>query len=586
MNKCLTKNNFYNIACGLVVLCTLLIPLFSINKGIDTMDSSNLLASYKYTFDDISQISFSTSFTKITGALLYQIIPGGHALLFSFFSYCMLLGMGVLVYNSIKDYFPKLIILIGIMIGVFMNKFVNTLGYNHWSMFWFILSIFFMIRAFKRDSTWSLAGAGGLIAFNMFFRFPNILQIGMVIAVFWYYANTQGIKKAVKQSLIYLGGAVIVGILCLLIYISIAGLDGIKESFFSLSALNSNNVYGYGTSSMLSSLFDGLKQGLQLLLHYVLRIFVIWIPILFLNQWASLKFSFKRAGQMIAVVFSMLYALKATGNIEYLDFLRMYAACTVITCGTGALIYRKKNPVLSTACAIAVGVVLVVTLGSNNGSYFFMMGMMYSFSVCLGMLFLFASTLNQRRLYFTLGDGNKLNLRISLQFFYIFLIFVIILGGYVSIVRQTTYTFQDESTNVQTTGVASPVYAGMKTTRQRAEYINEYLLLMKPLDGQPAIIYGNFPIGHVLYDMPASLGTFWPDLPSFSYSEMVQRLEEQESQRSFPVIVFTKNNIAHGANVENAKKINELYSFIDHNNYELYRRTQNFTVYCPEDENK
>ena len=71
-------------------------------------------------------------------------------------------------------------------------------------------------------------------------------------------------------------------------------------------------------------------------------------------------------------------------------------------------------------------------------------------------------------------------------------------------------------------------YKGIKTSIERAEYLEKLVGILKPYDEYQLIAMGDFAIGYVITDMVPFFSSSWPDLTSFS----IERFRKEKKNRN------------------------------------------------------
>ena len=406
------------------------------------------------------------------------------------------------------------------------------------------------------------------------FRLPNLLQGTMVLGVFWYEWHSRSFQKAWGASLLFCVGGLF----------SLASVWGAYGVFYGMDVLfgyvpqyagrlNTNSGIGYSAAEMLSALFSGLGKGLLLLFPFVLLALAAAAGLHFFSrkrkQGPGRIFLLAAAGVCSAVCF--FFALNVSSP-DWLGARRpslcLIAAFCLLICLAGAFAFMKASPRLSTLCVFAIGMILIVTLGTNNGILFFMMGMTYYVPVA-------AAAFVQLKKRFFPNSRPLLYCSVTLLQWTACFSFVLF-----SFFNFFTYEYLDGRSAATVTEVSIPQLAGMKTTPERSAMYQEFMEVSAPYRGGMAVIYGSFPIGHYLSDTQPALGQIWPDLPSYSLEQLQDALHRLEQEQSWPPLIFA---YPFGPDYRYApEKWLEIEAFAQRNAYTLSYQSEHFLLYSRE----
>ena len=111
-----------------------------------------------------------------------------------------------MVYRMVRPFLPVSLSVFLPIGGIFMNKFFDLLGYNNWSVFFFILMLFLLEQWMRTSRLFWVFLAGCMVGVSTGFRLPNLLQGTMVLGVFWYEWHSRSFQKAWGASLLFCVG--------------------------------------------------------------------------------------------------------------------------------------------------------------------------------------------------------------------------------------------------------------------------------------------------------------------------------------------------------------------------------------------
>ncbi len=542
--------------------------------GFDPIDSGALLVQYSATLDAARPVGVGTFLTVWAGHLLHSLVPSHQLLFLSLLTWVLFALEGLMVYRMVRPFLPVSLSVFLPIGGIFMNKFFDLLGYNNWSVFFFILMLFLLEQWMRTSRLFWVFLAGCMVGVSTGFRLPNLLQGTMVLGVFWYEWHSRSFQKAWGASLLFCVGGLF----------SLASVWGAYGVFYGMDVLfgyvpqyagrlNTNSGIGYSAAEMLSALFSGLGKGLLLLFPFVLLALAAAAGLHFFSrkrkQGPGRIFLLAAAGVCSAVCF--FFALNVSSP-DWLGARRpslcLIAAFCLLICLAGAFAFMKASPRLSTLCVFAIGMILIVTLGTNNGILFFMMGMTYYVPVA-------AAAFVQLKKRFFPNSRPLLYCSVTLLQWTACFSFVLF-----SFFNFFTYEYLDGRSAATVTEVSIPQLAGMKTTPERSAMYQEFMEVSAPYRGGMAVIYGSFPIGHYLSDTQPALGQIWPDLPSYSLEQLQDALHRLEQEQSWPPLIFA---YPFGPDYRYApEKWLEIEAFAQRNAYTLSYQSEHFLLYSRE----
>ena len=515
------------IAVFYVVACLWVTP-----HGFDAGDTGALLAQYAQPLNPAESISIGTFLTVWTGHWINAILPFGQLYVFSLLAWVLFGAEAFLVYRVLRPYLPSTVLAALTVGGVFMNKFFDLLGYNNWTIFWFIVMLALLDQWMRSDRLGWLFAAGCMVGISMGFRLPNILQGLMVLGVFWYVWHSRSFRKAWGEALLYCAGIVV----------SIAAVWGSYAAYYGLDALASklpgyanrlgqSTSIGYSAEEMLTALFTGLVSGALMALAAMLAICIAaWLICRLTKNGAALR-TLAVAGCSVLLTAGLACSVMNFTSAEWLNVRRpslcLIAAFSLLVCLGCAFLFAKRDPHFSTLCVFAVGMILIVTLGTNNGTLFFMMGMMYSVPMAAAGVMRVGALLRQSRVPRWSGEAVTLTKIVGMALFCTLAVF-----------NFFTYEYLDLRAWNTTESIAIPEFAGMKTTEQRSAMYEEFVELTQDQQGEPLLLYGSFPIGFYLSEMEPATGQIWMDLDSYSLEQMDEALDGLEEEQEWPVVIF------------------------------------------------
>ena len=386
----------------------LIYPLRHVFIGGDLWD-----VGYNYgNFVNFSEESLGTTWffsTYLAGAVghLLTILPFGRTMLglniYTGLTVSLLAMMGYLFFTRVLRVSPVLAFL-GEMIAVSMCWCPTALLYNYLTYVLFFACLILLYQGLRLEKRWMLVLAGVCLGVNLFVRFSNLPEMGLILAV-WAYAIWDGWERR-KEDEKWFGKAMTkLGkdtLLCLL------GYMGALFVFFVWIALRyeitdyvkgiqmlfamTESATDYKPTSMLQGLIWPFKEAI----YWVTRL-GFFVALTFLSGMLAGHLPKGLAGKAgeklgmlvrwifmagallcsVMMVFWMLWKRPNAGyftSFQYHSYDAAYWPCALfwmIALGIGAIeAFRPGNGKINRfygAALILVG--LLTSLGSNNGIY-------------------------------------------------------------------------------------------------------------------------------------------------------------------------------------------------------------------------
>lgn len=263
--------------CYIFPIILILYPLRHINMGLDLADTGYNYANFRYGLEHMdSKWFFSTYLSNVTGHFL-TCLPGGHTLLFVNLYTGLFTSMLAFVsykFLTKRMEIPAAWVFIGELTAISLCWCPTALLYNYITYLLLLVGVLFIYEGLTQEKEAYLIMAGAALGTNIFVRFSNLPEAGLIVAV-WAYGIIcrKNIKKVMRETgFCMLGyiGAVIVW----LGYISLRyGFANYVEGIKGLFAMT-ETATDYKASSMLSGMFSDYKEGL----YWLSRILVFLIP--------------------------------------------------------------------------------------------------------------------------------------------------------------------------------------------------------------------------------------------------------------------------------------------------------------------
>jgi hypothetical protein len=239
-------------------------------QGLDFNDEGFHVAFYQQIFNNPEsvQYAFWSWLCGIVGGLFMKLFPllgiWGIRLLGAIVSTATI----IIAYNLLKRYLHNGYLKVSlIMLSLFINEDAKNLYYNNFSAFLYFAVAWFIFTGLRNRKLWMLFAGGFFVGLNIFSRLPNVLGVGMILALFYYgYLTRKRIKEIAMESALFLAGTLSACLLVFMVMKALGHLDYFIESVRMVTALSKGATKddgldgAYGMVNMLkTNLFDYLR---------------------------------------------------------------------------------------------------------------------------------------------------------------------------------------------------------------------------------------------------------------------------------------------------------------------------------------
>ena len=562
-----------NLAFPLILL---LWPLIKVTQGIDVTDSTYSLGNYLFADRLDSVWILSTYLSNLFGALIVRL-PGGSTLIgANIYTGLVISGVALMCYYALRKDFSAPVMFLGEFLAVSFCWIPSGILYNHMTYLLFNGAAIILYYAVKKRKTVLFYLAGLVLGLNAFVRIPNITEVGLIIVV--WIALPIALKESGKSddkksaAVISATGNCIVGYLIGLV-IPVALIDAFYGAYSlnrllsGLTAMSASNG-DYTLAAMILSVVRAyMRTGMWVLILAA----VIFAGTLMM---AILKVSplFKWLGRIlyVAILVLTLRVFWGRGMFSfryYEDYTSMYEWGMLILvlawlCVIVVLIRRNYNPLVKTLAVIALSMLLLTPLGSNN---YTMQNINNLFLVMPFVLYIIGGWLYR--------GTHRLRLEGVLygcNFPWMSMVLLILAMAFIqSAGFHMRFAFRDGMDGTPRSAVmgktdATESVAGMQTTEYNARTLTDLCKYMKSQDtSEGSVLYwGDCPGLAYILRIPPAISTTWPDLDTYPVSDFDDELTGlSEDKDGEPVtVIWRKYTEYSGRNSQEKEKI--LESFI------------------------
>lgn len=564
-------------------LLLLLYPLRHICVGAEWWDTGYNYGNFLYMDHMDPMWVFSTYLGNALGKV-FTGLPFGNVMVgMNFYTGLLvsLLALGGFFFFVKKVKMPALIAFAGEMLAISLCWCPTALLYNYLTYTLFGAGVVCLYYGLTENKKQFLIGAGVCLGVNVFVRFPNLAEMGLIAAV-WAYAFIQ--KKTIKETAVwtlwcllgYIGG---IGV-CLG-YLSLRyGLEEYVNAILRLLGMPSE-ASDYTLYSMIFYQFQNYRQNLRWLMWLALFAALGMLGFRILRKPAGkakwLNFILKIS--YVGCVFCGFYFLmqKNMFNMKYSTKQSVFQWAVFLLTATilaGAVtIFRKKTkPEEKLLCGLGILVILITPLGSNNHLYSSINNLFFVAPFTLWLLVRFLKWLPMEVRTFSMYPVKAMMLSM------LFMLAVQAAGfgfGYV-------FSESDGGENLHTKIENNDILKGMYTSPDRAALLSEISVYVKEngLEGQEVILYGNIPAMSYYLQMPFAI-TAWPDLPSYHYQVMeadLDRLRQEIKGQNREVPVMLLEASCEDWEQTNDKKLALLGDWIQEFEYQVTFTNEKFIL--------
>ena len=543
------------LALALAVFATC---VYQLRFGVDVQDTASYITKFRYFFEKgTGGNALYYLLGEFFGSLIYHVFPTLYALNVAGLIVWSLTG--ILIYRIMKPYLSALPLAMAVLGGLgFGASWVRCVNWNAWSMLFLTLGILFLLNGFDTNKKSWFYAAGLVLGWNTFVRMPNIIFLGLVLAVLYYYVGF-GVKSAISRCWQMVLGGATAGITGLIFSVIFLGADKTLADIFWLMGSTGDKESKHNIFDMLSQVMIGAMDGARQWVKYGVIIGVVIILCVLVKKFVKKDVT-------------LLGAVLAAGFAFYLGFTRDVSVSSTPTLlsvqnflayggvafgAFGAVWFYKSDKRFATVCLMEALAMLFMTIGTDTGSIFFRVYMALPAAVIAAVLW-----------------------KLPIKELRIMAVFVVVLALAAGQNCNQNYVYHDgEHGEVIDSTIDSPVFEGVYTTASRAEYVNRLIELLAPYDEKELLTIGAFNVGPNVTNMKTFFDSAWSDLDYLSMEEFNTVLGEKLSAGNMPVIVIatTKINGAYWV----PEKIEILEELVQGEMFEMLYTDEWYSVYVP-----
>ena len=578
---CLVEKNarMYRILCKyifpLVLVCY---PFRNINIGLDLWDVGYNYANFTYMGLEHmdSMWLFSTYLANALGHF-FTLLPGGDTLIgLNFYTGLMVSLLALVSYRFLirNLQIPEWLVFAGEFVAISLSWCPSAVLYNYLTYFLLLIAVIYIYKGLVGEKGIYLVIAGSVLGTNVFVRFANIPEAGLILAV-WVYGiiSCKKISKVLKET-----GLCVLGYVCALVfwlgylflrYGFSTYITGIKQLF-----LMSDEATNYSIKSLIKGVFSSYIQDL----HWVLWIVFFLALAIVVVTWSRKDIKWIVYILMSVVTIIWLYGGKFCdlrfdeySSMQHPSILFLMLALLVCCIRIMQNGVHKEEKLLAMLIALLI---FISAFGSSTGVFssinnLFLVAPYVMLNICK-----FCHTSMEKvKICISTGD-NKWYMQLNLVAVKVMLVLVVCIFLFQSILFGANFIYVEASgaKNANTEVENSNLLKGVYMSEERAKWmkeINEYVE-RNQLSGKEVILYGYIPGLSFYLKMPSAFNP-WSDLSSYSTETMNYAMAQLEKElvegADFPVVILEQNVINNGIDEIEDQKLAKILDFINKYGY-------------------
>lgn len=560
------------IQCILLKILIFVYPLIYLWQGFDMTDVGYCLVGYQQIFSDPKSISgsFSIWLTNIIGGVWLKLF-GYFGLVGVRFAGNIIVWVTIIFsYKLLNKHVSKKRTLICIFLClVFTYRSVIIINYNNLTAMFYMIGIYLMYQGVLREKNNYIFASGIISGANIFIRLPNVLQLMIILTIFYYGIRKKiQLKKQIKQCTCFILGYIISIILIVFIMKLIGHWDIFISSITHISEMGKSSSSSHGIVNLILKFktdnVNAFKYSYKLIL-VLISIFTIQIIV------RKMKMSSLICSAILSSILVYITYINRT-NIKFPNMLYALVGISYIMLIISFFINIKKVE-YTLLIFLAVFYFLAVPMGSDNGIHNSIHSMWLFVPLAFeGLVRIYNKLLEKKYL-------DSVNVKFILSF--LALIFALI-----SIKQNYAYTYRDiTDRKAMQYEIEHKYLKNVYTNKARAKDTLELLYEIKKYVNKDKFLlaYSSMPMIHYLTETRPYMYNSWPGL--YSKDEFKYYLNKAQRERiEYPVIVKQKIDTCDFSWPNYEKKFKNrndetMNSFLKEKKYLLVWSNKSFEIY-------
>ncbi len=595
-NKSVNKIEIY-----LVPIILGLMPLVNFNQGVDYIDSMYSPGNFVF-FKQMKGTWVVATFLANAIGHIFTLLPGGGTYIgIRIYTSLVISVIALIVYFTLRKRMPWYVVAVGEIIAICLCWCPSTILYNYLTYLFVTVGLILLYKGLTEEKRIFFILAGLSLGINLFVRFPNIVEVGFILAV-WVYGVLK--KKRFIEIFIEtdwcilgycLGVAVCMGIITLLY-----GSDAYANMITSLFGMTGDNT-SYKPIQMVMAVLRELRLGLKWPL-------IMAAPAVALT--VSMRFAKGKAVEVLrlisliampaAIILCMKLGMFNRDYNSYQSIMGPAVTFVIIAIVISVLkIFSKKT---DADTKLIYGLILlciaITPLGSNNALF-----------PVYNNLFLICPII-MMAIWKELVKYKNSNVAFPGMVMVSGMVLVLFIQ---SVCFGSTFAFRGHKYTSERSDFIefNDILYGCTTNNERVEAIEELTAYWNDNKVDRVLLLGNIPGVSYFLNVPTAISTSWPDLGSYSYDtykkdmkELEFRIEEKGEELPTIILSFGANAVItndkeaqewFNENKEDGEgyldvmlsdsKYSDMGEFIKKYGYEMQLRNEKFVVYTASEKN-
>ncbi len=598
-----------NILENLFVVVLAFYPLRHIDWGLDLWDTGYNYANFAYmgTEHMDSMWLFSTYLSNVVGNFMMKLPSTGSLVGMNFYTGLLVSGLALSGYwfCTRKLRIQSWIVFVGEMVAISLCWCPTALLYNYITYVLFLGCVVLLYVGLTEEKKVCLIIAGVCLGTNVLVRFSNLPEMAMILAV-WVYdficvreerksgakvSRTEGFWKRTLRHTGYCLCGYLGALVVLFTYIQLRyGMDEYIAGIMRLFGMT-DNAPDYKATAMVTRMLGAYIENL----YWVIRIggilgagMVMATVLGFFRELFGKKSNVTKFFDITTYVMEVclsvamvlwLYIGKnghrfcSTAFYSYDSIFRPGILFMMLTMFVGVIriFHPKSNKEEKLISGMLILVILLTSLGSNNGVYPSMNNQFVAAPYVLWQCWRFICNVGGKKISYVIV--SPVPVKCILGAFLCLCLFQFGAFGVRFVFAEGT-GIQDISAGVEN----NEILKNVKMSEERARWMTELSSYVNEngLKGQEVILYGDIPALSYYLEMPSAFNP-WSDLDSYSYETMCKDMEELNEKT--PVIIMESSCAASMEGQVSDRKLLLIQGFMEKNDYAIAFRNEKFVVY-------
>lgn len=522
------KRILYNIIFPLILL---LCPLVKSAIGVDYMDSMYSPGNFVFFSEMEGTWVIATYLANAIGFVLTKLPGAGTYLGLRIYTGLFVSAMASISYFWFKNRIriPAWIVAVSEIVAIGLCWCPTTILYNYLTYFFMMLSLICLYEGLVQDKKGLLVVAGAFLGANLLVRFPNIVEVGFIIAVWIYgFLKKKKVIDVVKETLwCMLGYFACVGILMGVIVASY-GINSYVDMIASLFSMT-DSASSYKPVEMVLAIVRTYLQSMKWPVGMAL--YAIVVCLMFNVLKGRLVWAKKLATVLGILVLFRWYYGQGMFNIKYHTYESMFwwmatfliIAMVILMMN---LFDKKVTAEYKLLCIIVFLIIAITPIGSNNNIYPTMNNLFMVMPVAVYSIYNLVMSI--RRIEWTFPVRAMLIAVVTA-------VLVQSIGFGVTFVFRGARNGQRRDTKIEN----NDILKGMYTNAEKAQAIEELSMYWEErksavdpdeLDDTELLLFGHIPGVSYFLNTPCAIPHSWPDLASYAYSTFENDMVDLEGR--------------------------------------------------------